>query len=87
MAIQVDVRDEVRAAMEAALPRMVEALVTAVRSAAGDRLLGVEEAAQVLGCTASALRKKIERRAIPVVRHGRSIRLRMSDLLGEGVRP
>lgn len=82
MAIQVDVRDEVRAAVEAAIPRVVEAVVAAVRGATADRLVTVVEAAGILGCSPAAVRKRIERgSSLKAIRHGRSVRLKMSDLI------
>jgi excisionase family DNA binding protein len=49
--------------------------------AGGDRLIGAEEAATVLGMTATAVRKAAARGTIPAERLGRRLRFRLSVLL------
>ena len=82
MSFQLDLEGEVKKAFRDALPDLKAALIDAVRTALNDRLLNVPQAATIIGCSSGALRKKLERGAIPAVRHGRSIRVRLSDLLG-----
>jgi len=45
-----------------------------------DRLLNVEEAAQLLGLSVSTIRAWRFRRILPAVEVGRSVRFRLSDL-------
>lgn len=81
--IAVDVTGDIRAAVAAMVPELRAAVVEAVRAAMADRLLTVEEAAEVAHCSAGALRKRIARGNLPTVRHGRAVRVRLSALLGE----
>ncbi len=80
--ISVDVSQEVRLAVRAEVRAAIPELVDAVRRAVADRLVGVAEAAGILGVSVGALRARIARGQVPCVRHGRSIRLRLSDLTG-----
>ena len=57
-----------------------------MRAALADRLVDIEEAAKIAGCSPGALRKRIARGTLMVVRIGRTVRVRTSDLLGV-VRP
>jgi len=50
-------------------------------TAAQDRLIGVDEAAEILGMTVGALRKAAERGTLPSARIGRRLRFRRSELL------
>lgn len=83
--MSVDLDPAVRAAVQAAIPELRAAVVEAVRASLNDRLLSVDDAALVVGCSPMALRKKIARGNLPAVRHGRSVRVRLSDLLGQSV--
>jgi excisionase family DNA binding protein len=44
------------------------------------RLLSVAQAAELLGRSQNSMRHLIDRHEIPVVRHGRSVRLDIADL-------
>jgi excisionase family DNA binding protein len=46
-----------------------------------EQLLGVREAARVLGMTEGAVRKAQQRGHLPIVRIGRSVRFRLSDII------
>ena len=80
MAFTLDIGEEVRAAVAAALPDLRRELIEAIRAAASDRFVGVVEAAEILGITPAALRKRVARGQIRVMRIGRSVRMRVSDL-------
>jgi excisionase family DNA binding protein len=86
MSLTLDITGDIRAAVASVVPDLRVAVVEAVRAALADRLVDVEEAAEIAGCSPGALRKRIARGTLPVVRCGRSVRVRTSDLLGE-VRP
>ena len=81
MAFTLDIADEVRAAIAAAPPELRRDLIEAVREAVSDRLIGVEEAAELLGITRAAMRRRVSRGQAGAVRIGRSVRLRLSELL------
>jgi len=81
MSLSVDLTGPIREAMSQFIPTLRDDLIRAVRAALADRLVGVDEAAEINGCTPAAMRKKIQRGAIQAVRHGRSVRVRLSDLL------
>lgn len=81
--LSLDVTGDVQQAVASVLPELRQAVTEAVRQAMNDRLLTVDDAAEVLGCSPGALRKRIARGAVHVVRVGRTVRLRTSDLLGE----
>jgi len=83
MALTLDIAGDIRAAVASMVPELQAAVVDAVRTAMTDRLVCVEEAAEISGCSPGALRKRIARGTLPVVRCGRSVRVRTSDLLGE----
>ena len=83
MALTLDIAGDIRAAVASVLPELRAAVVEAVRTAMADRLVSVEEAAEIAGCSPGALRKRIARGTLSVVRSGRTIRVRTSDLLGE----
>jgi excisionase family DNA binding protein len=74
---------DIRAAVASVVPDLRAAVVEAVRTAIADRLVSVEEAAELIGCSPGALRKRIARGTLPVVRCGRAVRVRTSSLLGE----
>lgn len=84
MQIDLDLTSAVRDAVRAILPELRDELASAVRLATADRLVGVDEAAEILGTSPAAVRKRVERGTLKVVRHGRSIRVRVSDLVGLG---
>lgn len=63
------------------LPLVREVVRDVVQQALNDRLLTVDEAAKVSGRTPGAIRKLIHRGRLPVVRVGRSVRIRRSALL------
>ena len=86
MSLTLDIAGDIRAAVASVVPDLRVAVAEAVRAALADRLVDVEEAAEISGCSPGALRKRIARGTLPVVRCGRSVRVRTSDLLGE-VRP
>jgi len=86
MSLTLDIAGDIRAAVASVVPDLREAVVKAVQAAMRDRLVGIEEAAEIVGCSPGALRKRIARGTLPVVRCGRTVRVRTSDLLGE-VRP
>jgi excisionase family DNA binding protein len=86
MALTLDIAGDIRAAVASLVPDLREAVVKAVQAAMRDRLVDIEEAAEIAGCSPGALRKRIARGTLPVVRCGRTVRVRTSDLLGE-VRP
>lgn len=83
MSLTLDLAGDVRAAVASMVPELRAAMVEAVRTAMRDRLVGIEEAAEIVGCTPGALRKRIARGTLPVVRCGRTVRVRTSDLLGK----
>jgi excisionase family DNA binding protein len=83
MALTLDVESDVRAAVAAVVPELRAAVVEAVRAAMMDRLVTVEEAAGIAGCSSGALRKRIARGTLRAVRIGHTVRLRTSDLVGE----
>lgn len=47
-----------------------------------ERLITLEEAAEIVGTSVAALRKRVQRGRLPVVRQGRSLRVRRGDLAG-----
>jgi excisionase family DNA binding protein len=85
MSLTLDIAGDVRAAVASMVPELRAAVAEAVRAAMGDRLLTVEEAAEVANCSAGAIRRRIARGNLPVVQCGRAVRVRMSALLGEVV--
>ena len=86
MALTLDIASDVRAAVASVVPDLRAAVVEAVRTAMMDRLVTVEEAASIAACSTGAIRKRIARGTLPAVRVGRTVRVRTSDLLGEGRR-
>ena len=86
MSLTLDIAGEVRVAVASMVPVLQAALVEAVRTTIKDRLVTVEEAAEIASCSTGAIRKRITRGTLPVARVGRSVRIRTSDLLGEGRR-
>lgn len=67
------------------LKRIVtEAVRDELRNALEDELLDVQRAAQMLGLSAGALRKAVERGQIPCERIGSRLRFRRMDLLASG---
>jgi excisionase family DNA binding protein len=82
MSLTLDIAGDVRAAVASVVPDLRAAVVEAVRAAMADRLITVKEAAGVAGCSTEAIRKRIARGALPAIRNGRTVRVRMSDLLG-----
>ena len=85
--LNLDVTQDVQQAVASAIPELRRAVTDAVRIAVNDRLITVDEAAEVIRCSPGALRKRIARGALRAVRVGRTLRLRMSDLMGEEARP
>jgi excisionase family DNA binding protein len=83
MSLTLDLASDIRAAVASVVPELRAAMVEAVRTAMQDRLVGIEEAAEIAGCSPGALRKRIARGTLPVVRCGRTVRVRTSDLLSE----
>ena len=83
MSVQIEIAPEIHAAVSAMLPDLRAALAETVRAALADRLVSVDEAAEIVQCSTGALRKRIARGTLQVVRMGRTIRIRTSDLLGE----
>ena len=85
----VDLTDDLTAALASAkvqeeLRRTVaDVLRTELRAfpIGGDRLVGVEEAAQILGMTCGAVRKAAMRGTIRAERVGRRLRFRVSVLM------
>ena len=75
------------AAIEVALRPLVAKVdlligeIKTLRDGRGDEMLTIDEAAELAGTTSGALRKKIDRGSISVVRLGRSIRIRRADLI------
>jgi hypothetical protein len=63
---------------------IAEAVRDELRSALEDELLDVERAAQVLGMSAGALRKAVERGQVSCERIGSRLRFRRLDLLACG---
>jgi len=47
------------------------------------QLLTADQAASIAGCSTAALRKRIARGQLRVIRHGRAIRVRLGDLTGD----
>jgi len=83
VSLSIELDAPLRAALAAALPELKAALVDTVRVALNDKLLTVSQAAEILGCSPMAVRKRVARGALQVVRLGRSIRVKQSSLLGE----
>ena len=84
MSLTLDLAGDIRAAVASMVPELRAAVVEAVRATVADRLVSVEEAAEIAGCTPGALRKRIARGSLRVIRMGRAVRVRTSDLLGDG---
>ena len=63
---------------------VTEAVRDELRAALEDELLDVERAAQMLGMSAGALRKAVERGQVPCERIGNRLRFRRMDLLASG---
>ena len=63
---------------------VTEAVRDELRAALEDELLDVEGAAQMLGMSAGALRKAVERGQVPCERIGNRLRFRRMDLLASG---
>jgi excisionase family DNA binding protein len=82
--ITLDLAGDVRAAVASMVPELRAAIVEAVRTAMADRLLTVDEAAEVARCSPGAIRKRIARGSLRAVRNGHTVRVRASALLGEG---
>ena len=74
-------RPEVRALLKGIV---MEAVRDELRAALEDELLDVERAAQMLGMSAGALRKAVERGQVPCERIGNRLRFRRMDLLASG---
>lgn len=72
---------EVRALLKSIV---AEAVRDEVRTALEDELLDVERAAQMLGMSAGALRKAVERGQVPCERIGNRLRFRRMVLLASG---
>jgi len=67
-------------------PRAAQSIVTEavrdeLRAALEDKLIDVKRAAQMLGISAGALRKAVERGQVPCERIGSRLRFRRMDLL------
>lgn len=84
MSLTLDLAGDIRAAVAAMVPELRAAVADAVRAAMADRLLTVEQAAEVARCSPGAIRKRIARGNLAVVRNGRTVRVRASALLAEG---
>jgi len=82
MSLTLDLAGDIRAAVASMVPELRAAMVEAVRTAIADRLVSIEEAAEIAACSPGALRKRVARGTLPVVRMGRTVRVRTSDLLG-----
>src|SRR5512144_1044255 len=76
-------RPEVRALLKSIV---MEAVRDELRAALEDELLDVGRAAQMLGMSAGALRKAVERGQVPCERIGNRLRFRRMDLLTSGTR-
>jgi hypothetical protein len=72
---------EVRAPLKSLV---TEAVRDELRAALEDELLDVARAAQMLGMSAGALRKAVERGQVPCERIGNRLRFRRMDLLTSG---
>lgn len=81
MSTTVDFRDDIRAAIADVLPDLEKVVREAVSAAMDERTLTVDQAAVVANCTPAALRKRIQRGHLRVVRHGRTVLVRYCDLL------
>ena len=57
--------------------------VSSLQSSDGS-LLTVDQAASLRETTCAAIYKMVARGTLPAVRHGRTIRIRRSDLIGDG---
>ena len=85
----IDLTDDLTAALaspkvQEELRRMVASVLRAelrALPAGGDRLVGADEAAQILGMTEAAIRKAAARGTLPTERIGRRLRFRLSALL------
>jgi excisionase family DNA binding protein len=86
MGLTLDIAGDIRAAVASMVPELRGAVVEAVRAAMADRLVTVEEAAEIVASSAGALRKRIDRGTLPAVRLGRTVRVRTSDLFKAGAR-
>jgi len=65
---------------------VTEAVRDELRSALQDELLDVDRAAQMLGMSAGALRKAVERGQVPCERIGSRLRFRRMDLLASSAK-
>jgi DNA-directed RNA polymerase specialized sigma24 family protein len=74
---------EIREIVAALMPELRAAIIEVIRQAAGDRLVDCKEAAKIAGCSVGALNKRIARGTQRVIRTGRAVRIRMSDLVGK----
>ena len=74
---------EVRALLKSIV---TDAVRDELRAALEDELLDVGRAAQMLGMSAGALRKAVERGQVPCERIGNRLRFRRMDLLTSGAR-
>jgi hypothetical protein len=72
---------EVRALLKSIV---TEAVRNELRTALEDELIDVKRAAQMLGMSAGALRKAVERGQVPCERIGNRLRFRRMDLLASG---
>jgi hypothetical protein len=78
--MNLDVKGECLAALQELMPEIRAAIAEAVANALNEKLLDVEEAAKVTGDTPAALRKRIARGKLPVVRIGARVKVRLRDL-------
>jgi excisionase family DNA binding protein len=76
------IENELNGALEKLIPEIKQTVVEAVNACLNDQLLTVEEAAGIMRISAQALRKRIARGLMNVVRSGRTVRVRRSELFG-----
>ncbi len=78
--INLDVQAEVTAALKALMPEIRKCIGDAVADALNEKLLDVDDAAKLTGDSPAALRKRIARGKLPVVRIGSRVKVRLRDL-------
>jgi excisionase family DNA binding protein len=76
----------VRAALADVVREAIRDELAPPRAARDDQLVGVEEAARVLGMTIAAVRKAAARDTLPSHRLGRRVRFKVSELLSLATR-
>lgn len=85
MSLSVDLGPALESAVRSLIPELqiavADAAAAAVQRAMGDRLVGVDEGAELVGMSSGALRKHLAKGHIPTIKRGVTVRLRVSDLL------